>query len=1053
MISDVFIRRPVTSIVISIVILLLGVIALINLPVTQYPDITPPVVSVTGNYTGADARTVEQTVATPVETQVNGTPGMAYISSNSTSTGQMRMDVTFEVGTDVDIATLDVQNRVSIAEPILPDDVKRLGLTVRKRNPTIMMVVTFYSPKGSHDIKFLDNYTNIYIRDALLRVPGVGDILAIGQDFSMRVWLQPDKLAQYRISASEVTAALREQNVQVAAGSVGAAPQFSSQTFEYPITVNGRLTNQDAFKNIIIRTNPEDGSLVYLKDVARVELGRFDYARYSAVNGDPSSILLVYQAPGSNALETAEGIYAALEELKTTLPADVDYRVSFEAVSVVQESINEVVHTLVEALILVIIVVFLFLQSWRATLVPILAIPVSIIGTFLFFIPLGFTVNTLTLFGFVLAIGIVVDDAIVVVEAVQHNIDSENLSPKEATRKAMKEITAPVIAIALVLASVFIPVGFIPGIVGRLYQQFAITIAISVLISAFVALTLTPALCSLMLRPMKLNRESKGVNRLFYKFNRWFARTTESYSHGVRKSIKATPLVLILLICVYAGTYGLFTMKPTGFIPTEDEGRLIISFELPQAASTNRTIDVISQISDALKSTSGIRTYTAIGGFNVINGSIKSNSGTFFTQLEPWDERKEPSEELYGIIGQLQQKFASIKEANIVVVPPPAIPGLGATGGFTFVLEQRQASQDIKEFEQVVQSFVAAANQRPEIASAFTFFTAATPSYDVDVNREKAKKLGVNLNDVFTTMSTYMGSQYVNDFTLYGRNFRVVAQADTAYRNDIEDLEQFYVLNRQSQPVPLSALVSYKVEEVAPVITHYNLFRSTDINGNAAPGYSSGQALEALEAVAAEVLPAGYGYSFSGLSREEIKSGSSTIVIFSISILLVSLLLAALYESWSVPFSILFALPLGAFGAIVALTFLPSLDNNVYAQIGLITLIGLAAKNAILIVEFAKERVERGMELVPATLEAVQLRLRPIIMTSMAFILGVVPLALASGAGAVARQTIGWTVIGGMLAATFLAIFAVPVLYVVITRLAYGKKRLQALQEGGASEN
>jgi HAE1 family hydrophobic/amphiphilic exporter-1 len=1046
MISDVFIKRPVTSIVISLLILLVGILAMMNLPVTQYPDITPPVVSISGNYTGADAQTVEQTVATPVETQVNGTPGMMYMSSNSTSTGQMQMNVTFEVGTDVNIATLDVQNRVSIAEPRLPEEVRRLGMVVRKRNPSIMMVVGIYSPKGSHTVEYLDNYTNIFVRDALLRVPGVGDINALGQDFSMRVWLKPDKLAQYSIGAREITAAIQEQNLQVAAGTVGGMPQYNSQTFEYPITVNGRLSTQEEFENIIVRTNPKDGSLVYLKDVARIDFGRFDYGRFSAINGKPAAMLLIYQAPGSNALATADGVYAALEELKAAFPADVDYVVSFESVSVVEVSIEEVVHTLVEALLLVTIVVFVFLQSWRATLVPVLAIPVSIVGTFIFFIPLGFTINTLTLFGFVLAIGIVVDDAIVVVEAVQHYIDHEKLSAKDATRKAMKDITAPVIAIALILAAVFIPVGFIPGIVGRLYQQFAITIAISVLISAFVALTLTPALCSLMLRPMNVNKDSRGLNRLFYKFNGWFGRTTESYSHGVRHSIRLMPLALIILACIYVGTFALFQNKPTGFIPTEDEGRLFISFELPEGSSSSRTRDLMAKLSDMIREVPAIKNYTGIGGLNAINFSFKPNSGTYFIQLRPWSEREDPSQQLFGVIAQLQQKFAAIKEANIIIVPPPAIPGLGQTGGFSFMLEQK-AGTDIKEFERTLGQFLMKANQRPEIQMAYSFFTAKTPGYHVEVDREKVKKLGVSLSDVFTTMSSYMGSQYVNDFTRYGRNFRVVAQADTVYRDDINDLKQFYVLNREGASVPLSALVSYSVVESAPVISHYNLFRSAEINGNAATGYSSGQALAALQEVANEVLPAGYGYDFSGLSREELAAGNSTIVIFALSIVVVLLLLAALYESWSVPFSIMLAVPLGAFGAILALTFLPKLSNNIYAQIGLITLIGLAAKNAILIVEFAKERVDRGMELIEATIDAVKLRLRPIIMTSLAFILGVFPLALASGAGAVARQTIGWTVIGGMIAATFLAIFIVPVLYVVITRLAYGKKKLAELRE------
>ncbi|MBJ6118179.1 multidrug efflux RND transporter permease subunit [Pontibacter sp. BT310] len=1045
MISDVFIRRPVTSIVISLVIVLVGVLAMMNLPVTQYPDISPPSVSVSANYTGSDALTVEQAVATPVETQINGSPGMAYITSTSTGTGQMNMSVTFEIGTDIDIATLDVQNRASIAQPSLPEEVRRLGVTVRKRNPSIMMVIGIYSPKRTHDVQFLDNYTNIYVKDALMRVKGVGDIFSIGQDFSMRVWLQPDKLAQYNIGAGEITAAIQEQNMQVAAGTVGNSPQHSSQAFQYPITVTGRLQTQEQFGDIIVRTNPADGSVVYLRDVARIEFGKFDYGREAKINGNPATMMLIYQAPGSNALDTAEGIYAALDEMRKSFPADVDYIVSFETVSVVQVSINEVVKTLVEALILVIIVVFLFLQSWRATLIPILAIPVSIIGTFVFFIPLGFTINTLTLFGFVLSIGIVVDDAIVVVEAVQHYIDHEKLSAREATRKAMKDITAPVIAIALILAAVFIPVGFIPGIVGRLYQQFAITIAISVLISAFVALTLTPALCSIMLKPMNVNKNSRGINKFFYKFNNWFARTTESYSTGVRKSIKATPLVLILLACIYVGTFGLFANKPTGFIPTEDEGRLFVSIELPEGASTSRTSAILSEIGEQMATVPAIRNYTSIAGLNAINFSFKSNSGTFFVQLQPWEDRKEEAEKLQGVMAELQQKFAGIKEANILVVAPPAIPGLGASGGFSFVLQQQKAG-DVKELEQVMGQFLGAANQRPEIAMAYSFFTAKTPGYHVDVDREKAKRLGVNIADVYATMSTYMGSRYVNDFTRYGRNFRVVAQADTAYRMDIESLKQFYVMNRQGESVPLSALITTKIVENAPVISHYNLFRSVDINGSAAPGYSSGQALQALEEVADQVLPAGYGYEFTGLSREELAAGSSTIYIFSLSILLVLLLLAALYESWSVPFSILFAIPLGMFGAILALTLLPKLDNNVYAQVGMITLIGLAAKNAILIVEFAKERVDRGMELIEATIEAVKLRLRPIIMTSLAFILGVLPLATATGAGAVSRQTIGWVVIGGMLAATFLAIFVVPVLYVIITRLAYGKKGLAELR-------
>ena len=1046
MIADTFIKRPVTAIVISIVLVLVGILAMMNLAIGQYPNISPPTVQVTGTYTGADAQTVEQTVATPVEVQVNGTPGMTYISTNNTSSGQMSMTVNFEVGTDINIAALDVQNRVGIAQPTLPQEVQRLGLTVRKRNPSILMLVALFSPKGTHDITFLDNYTNIYVKDALLRAKGVGDIFTRADDFSMRVWLKPDKLAEMGVTADDIRAALAEQNAQITAGSVGAPPQQAGQTFEYNIFTKGRLSTPEEFGNIIIKTRPSDGSLVYLKDVARVQLGKYNYSGNSYVDGKRASYLLVYQAPGSNALETAANITEVMEQLKKQFPNDVDYVVPFESVTVVKVSIEEVVHTLVEALMLVMVVVFLFLQSWRATLIPILAIPVSIIATFIFFIPLGFTINTLTLFGFVLAIGIVVDDAIVVVEAVQHNIDHEKMTPRDATAQAMKEISGPVIAIALILAAVFVPVGFIPGIVGRLYQQFAITIAISVMISAFVALSLTPALCILLLRPMHLDKDSRGLNKFFFRFNRWFSHTTSRYSMGVKKGIRYFRFVIVILLCIFVGTMMLFKAKPTGFIPSEDEGRVYITFDLPESSSTERTLAVMQNIMKDLDSTEGIAHYAALGGLNVVSFATKSNSATIFCQLKPWDERKADSLQIQGLQATLQKKLAKYKEANVVVISPPAIPGLGSTAGFSFILEQK-GSGEVKAFEEVLQKFLAAANQRPEIAKAFSFFTARTPGYQLTIDREKAKRMGVKISDIASTLQTYMGSAYINDFTIYGRNFRVLTQADSSYRGDIKNLSQFYVRNSAGSMVPLSSLTSYKVIETAPVISHYNLFRSTEINGSPAPGYSSGDAINALKEVAAQTLPDGYGYEFSGLSREEILSGSKTVYIFALSIIFVFLFLAALYESWSVPFSVLLAVPIGAFGAILVLTFLPKLSNNVYAQIGLITLIGLSAKNAILIVEFAKERVDKGMDLITAAVEAAKLRLRPIIMTSMAFLLGILPLVFSSGAGAEARKTMGWTVLGGMFTATFLAIFIVPVLYVVITRLAYGKEKLRKMKE------
>jgi hydrophobe/amphiphile efflux-1 (HAE1) family protein len=1047
MIADTFIRRPVTAIVISLVIVIVGILAIMSLPIGQYPEITPPTVQVTGNYTGADALTVEQTVATPVEVQVNGTPGMTYLQSNSTSNGQMSMTVNFEVGTDINIAALDVQNRVGIAQPTLPQEVQRLGLVVRKRNPSILMLVAMFSPKGSHDVTFVDNYTNVFIKDALLRTKGVGDVFTRADDFSMRIWLKPDKLAALNMTSADVTAALQEQNAQVAAGTVGATPQMKGQTFEYTVLVKGRLTSKAEFENIVVKTQPSNGAIVHLKDVARVELGKFNYAGNSFVDGKRASYLLVYQAPGSNAIETADNVTATMNELKKTFPADINFVVPFESVTVVKVSLDEVIHTLVIALALVIVVVFLFLQNWRTTLIPVLAIPVSIIGTFIFFIPLGFTINTLTLFGFVLAIGIVVDDAIVVVEAVQHYMDEKGMSPKEATQHAMKDISAPVIAIALILAAVFVPVGFVPGIVGRLYQQFAITIAISVLISAFVALSLTPALCTVLLRPHKIDEKSTGLNKLFFIFNKWFDRVTGRYRNSVDKGIKNSKFVVVVLVCIVVGAILLFRDKPSGFIPLEDEGRIYVTYDLPEGSSTERTVTVLHQMMAVLDSVPAINHYAALGGLNAVNFATKSNSATIFIQLKPWDKREEKQDQLNGVIATLQQKLSRFKEANVVVISPPAIPGLGNTGGFSFILQEKEAGGDIKNFEKVLNDFTAAVNKRPEIARAFSFFGAHTPAYQLTIDREKAKKLGVQISDVNNALQTYMGSVYINDFTIYGRNFRVLAQADTNYRTNIGNIGQYFVRNSAGGMVPLSTLTTYKVIENAPLISHYNLFRSAEINGSTKPGYSSGDAITALKEVAAQTLPQGYGYEFSGLSREELLSGSKTVYIFALSIGFVFLFLAALYESWSVPFSVLLAVPLGAFGAILFLSFNSNLTNNVYAQIGLITLIGLAAKNAILIVEFAKERVDRGMELEKATLEAVRLRLRPIIMTSMAFILGVVPLVFASGAGSVARKTIGYTVFGGMLAATSLAIFIVPVLFYIITKFAYGKEKLAELEK------
>jgi hydrophobic/amphiphilic exporter-1 (mainly G- bacteria), HAE1 family len=1040
MIADVFIRRPVTAIVVSVVIVLVGVIAMSTLPVSQYPDITPPTVTVNGTYIGADAQTVEQTTTTALEAQINGTPGMAYMQSNSTSSGVSSITVSFDIGTDINIATLDVQNRVSVAEPALPEIVKRLGLSVRKRNPSIFLALALVSPNGTHNATFLGNYANIYLKDALLRVKGVGDIFSVGDEFGMRIWLNPEKLATLGISSSEVNAALIEQNLQIAAGSVGGNPQPKIQAFEYNVLTNSRINRVEDFENIVVRSNPAQGNMVYLKDVARVELSKFNYGNHPSAMDKPAAFMLLYLAPGANALDTNEGVMKALTELKKSFPKDVEYLIPLETTSVVEVSIKEVAKTLIEALLLVVLVVFLFLQNWRATLIPVLAIPVSLIGTFIFFIPFGFTINTLTLFAFVLAIGIVVDDAIVVVEAVQHNMDHYKLSAKDATIKAMKDISAPVIAIALILAAVFVPVGFVPGIVGKLYQQFAITIAVSVIISAFVALSLTPALSMLLLKPASENGSKNFLDRFFHRFNKWFERVTSSYTSGVNTWIKGTRYVIVMMVCLFVGLFFMFKNKPTGFIPTEDEKRVLVAYEMPEGTSTTRNKELMSKIQQRIMSIPAVHVAGGLAGLNILTFSNKSNVGTVFVNLKHWNQRDPETESVPKIIEEIQRRTKDIKEARILVISPPAIPGLGASSGFTFELQQTTSPDDVKRFEEVMRKFIGAANQRPEIAMAYSFFSTRTPSYQVELDKEKAKKLGVSVAEAYTTLSTYLGSTYINDFNLYGRNFRVVAQADTSYRKEITDIGKYQVRNNSGGMVPLSALISTKIIETPALISHYNIYRSAEIIGSAKPGYSSGQAIDALREVAAQTLPVGYSYEFGGMSREEITAGNSTGLIFAISIIFVFLFLAALYESWSVPFSVLFAVPIGAFGSILTLTFLPNLTNNIYAQIGLITLIGLAAKNAILIVEFAKERVDRGMEIIAATLEAVQLRLRPIIMTSLAFILGVMPLAFSAGAGAEARKTIGWTVAGGMLAASSLAIFVVPVLFVMITKIAYGKK-------------
>lgn len=1037
-VSDIFVRRKNTTIVIAIIIVALGIITMMALPVAQLPDISPPTVSVRATYIGANAQTVEETVTTPLENQINGTPGMLYMSSTSSNNGSTDITVTFNIGTDPDIAALDVQNRVNLALPQLPSEVTRTGITVRKRSNDMLMVLALNSPDETHDKTFLDNYLNIFLVPELSRIEGVGDVTAFSGDYSMRVWLNPEKMAAMGITSAQVMQAIQEQNQQVAAGSVGAPPALSMQAFEYNIKVNGLLSKPEEFADIVVASDPGTGALVRIKDIGRVSLGSFSYSTVVKADGKNGSGMAIYLDPGANALATSDRVLARMDELAKSFPPDVQYLVPFESTSFVKLSINEVVETLLIALLLVAFVVFIFLENWRSTVIPILVIPISIVGTFLFLHLFGFSINTLTLFGFVLSIGIVVDDAIVVVEAVQQNIDAHKLTPKAATDKAMKEVQAPIIAMSLILAAVFVPVAFLPGVSGRLYQQFALTIAFSVLISAFLALSFTPALCSMLLREDKFNKKSKGLNKVFYYFNAWFTRTTNRYSRGVRFAIHKTGVVVVLLLILFAGTYILFKKVPTTFIPQEDMGSLIIAVELPEAASSVRTTEVANTINKMLLEDSSINHYMAVTGFNIAGGGAKPNAATYFISLKPWSERYEHGADMDQVVGSLYAKLGVIKGARVVVIPSPTLRGFGRTGGFSLMLEQRGGGS-VSDLNGVLQKFLAAANKRPEIQNAYSFFSAYTPQYDVEVDRDKCKQMGVSIGSVFSAMQTYMGGAFVNNFNLFSRVYRVMVQADTSFRSNISDLGKYYVPNQKGDMVPLSALIKVSMGGGPPVINHYNVYRSVEVDGTPAPGYSSGDALNALQEVAAEVLPSTYSYEFSNISLQEIQAGNKSLMIFMLSIFFVFLLLVALYESWAVPFAILLTVPVALFGSIVAL-WLGGIQNSVYSQIGLIALIGLAAKNAILIVEFAKDRVDGGMALIKATMEAVKLRFRPILMTSFAFIFGVLPLALATGAGAAARVNIGFTVLGGMLAATLLGIYTVPTLYVMITRWSYGKK-------------
>jgi hydrophobic/amphiphilic exporter-1 (mainly G- bacteria), HAE1 family len=1035
MLSAFFVRRPIVAMVIAIVTVLVGVVSLLGLPIAQFPQILPPQVNLTTTYTGADALTIEQSVATPIEQQMNGVDRMLYVQSTNANDGSMNQVVTFDVGTDIDIDNVLVNNRYSQAQPFLPQDVKNFGVTIKKSLAFPLMVISLYSPDGRYDPAFLANYSLINVNDALLRVKGVGDIRNLGSsDYSMRIWLKPDVCARLGLTVTDVQNALRAQNVVNPAGQVGAEPAPPGQQLTFTVRAQGRLVEPEEFAAVVVRENP-DGSAVRVRDIARVELGSLNYGQYGTFNGKPAAVVAAFQTPGSNALDVAEGIRTTMADLAKRFPPGIDYKVSLDTTAPVKASIREIIETLFEAIVLVVLVVFVFLQSWRATLIPLLTVPVSLVGAFAVFPLLGFSVNTLSLFGLVLAIGLVVDDAIVVVEAVEHHIE-EGMPPREATLKAMSEVQGPVIAIALILAAVFIPVAFMAGVTGRLYQQFALTIAVSVLISAFNALTLSPALSALLLRPRSKKRGPLG--RLGDGFNRVFGRATDGYVGASRMLVRKLAIPLLLLGAISAVAWGLGRKLPAGFVPDEDQGYAVIGVQLPDGASLQRTLAVYHQVDDILAKEEGIRTYNGVAGFSFFTRTAASYTGTGFVSFKPWEERKGDDMSANAIIGRLNKAFSRIPEARIIAVAPPAIPGISATGGFSLMLQDKSGGS-YEFLAQNVQKFVAEARKRPELANVRPNFSPAVPQLFAEVDKDKALSEGVEVTEIYNALQTFLGGSYVNDFTRFGRQWRVFLQAEPAYRTGPEDIGQFYVRNHRGEMVPLSSFVKVRRSSGPEYTVRFNLYRAVEILGGQAPGYSSGQALDALEDVAAKTLPPEMGYSWNALSYQEKVSSGGSARVLGLSLVFVFLILAALYESWSLPFSVLLSTPVAVLGAYVGLLS-RRFDNNIYAQIGLVMLVGLTAKNAILIVEFAKERLEHGHSIIDAALEAARIRLRPILMTSFAFIFGCIPLWIAKGAGAAARQMLGTAVVSGMLAATLLGVFLVPPLFVMMERLVSKKK-------------
>jgi HAE1 family hydrophobic/amphiphilic exporter-1 len=1033
MFSKFFIERPIFASVISIVIVLAGVVAFGVLPVAQYPEITPPTVEVSTTYPGGNARVVSETVAAPIEQQVNGVENMIYMSSTSASDGSYKLTVTFEIGTDLDMAQVLVQNRVKLAEPNLPEEVKRQGVNTKKKSTNIVQFISLYSSDGRYDELYLSNYATLRLRDLLSRINGVGEVMIFPQsDYSMRIWLNPRQLRSRNLTTEDVLSAIREQNVQVAAGQIGQPPAPRGQNFQYTVNVLGRLTEIEQFEDIIIKTD-EGGRITRLKDIARIELGGKSYDLTSSLNGAPSASIAIYQLPGANALDLAKQVRTTMKALSQAFPEGMAYKIPYDTTIFVEESIKEVYVTLLQAAALVFLVLFIFLQDWRSTLIPAVTIPVALIGTLAIMLALGFSLNMLTLFGLVLAIGIVVDDAIVVVEATVSHME-QGMKAKEAAIKAMSEVSGPVVATTLVLLAVFIPAAFLPGITGELYRQFALTIAVSTVFSSINALTLSPALAALVLRPPRQRK-----NFFFRGFDTVFRKTGNGYAAMAKTLVRRTAIMMLLFLGLAALTGRQFARLPTGFLPIEDQGYLIANIQLPNAASLERTQEVLTKIDRILEQTPGIKNWVSLGGFSMIDGTNASNAATVFIVMAPWEERTDPSLSQVAILGGLQRKLFQIQEAIVFAFPPPAITGLGVVGGFQMQLQDR-ADVGLEELDKMVREVIQDGNAQSGLVGLNTTFRVDVPQLFAQVDRTKAKTLEIPLSGVFNTLQTYLGSYYVNDFNKFGRTWQVKVQADHPFRVEPGDIRQLEVRDIKGQMIPIGTLVSVEQVLGPQTILRYNLYPAASITGQGAPGFSSGQALNLMEALADTKLPTSMGHEWTAMSYQEKKVGSEAVMVFALAIILVFLVLAAQYESWSSPAAVILVVPLAVLGTVIALV-LRAFDNNVYTQIGVVLLIGLASKNAILIVEFAREERAQGKGILEAAVTASQLRFRPILMTAISSIAGFMPLVIASGAGAASRQAIGTAVVGGMIAATIMSLIFTPVFYVVMQRASEFRRK------------